>query len=353
MRTIYMDESGQTGTRLLDEDQRIFSIGSTDLNEGEAVALLRETLPKHADGDLKFRNLIRRRGNHQALMSFAEAAGRIADRFHGYVADKQFATLGRMVDWLVEPIAHDKGYDFYAGDYARKYTNSFWFSFEAAKQIELREALLQAYERFARAPTHETLVAFEAACVNIHQRSSGIVENFVGMVLTGLRSEGLRLLVDDAPEMNDIHVTCVVQTTAWWSSRTDSDLELIHDESKHFFQRAGIWERISALSVGSLDVTVGEKGFGLPLRVARTLPGNSADLPSLKVCDLIAGFGAKIVEGPRDATEQGVLDAMVDAGMGNVTYHPLRFSGEFASGPPPVATGPDVIDRIASAVGPK
>ena len=350
MRTIYIDESGQTGTRLLDNEQRVFSIGSTDLTVDEARALLREVLPRHADGDLKFRNLLRRRGNDRALVRFAEVAGQMPDRFYCYVADKPYATLGRMVDWLVEPVVRAAGYDFYRDDYARKWTNSFWFSFQAVGQPELRGRLLAAYEMFARAPSRDTLSKFERVCADILQQGSPVVGEFVNMVLTGLGTVGRHYLEDDAPEMNDIHVTCVVNAVAWWSGQTDVELELVHDESKHFFQRAEIWNRISALSVKNLNVTVGEKAFGLPLRVASTLSGNSAMLAPLKVCDLIAGFGAKIVEGPRNDGERDVIATMLEAGMSELTANMLRFSGDFAAGEPSIADGPDVIDRISQAV---
>ena len=48
LTTLYFDESGQTGTNLLDPDQAFFSVCSTDLDEAEGRRILRDHFPRTA-----------------------------------------------------------------------------------------------------------------------------------------------------------------------------------------------------------------------------------------------------------------------------------------------------------------
>lgn len=89
--TLYFDESGQTGNKLLDSDQKFFSVGSTDLHDTEALAILRKHFPKQVGTDIKFRRLFRRPGHHRSLIGFARTVSLQPGRFFCYLTDKKFA----------------------------------------------------------------------------------------------------------------------------------------------------------------------------------------------------------------------------------------------------------------------
>ena len=57
LRTIYFDESGYTGYDLLNSDQPIFSVASSDIDDGEAHAILRDSFPNYQGAEFKFSRL--------------------------------------------------------------------------------------------------------------------------------------------------------------------------------------------------------------------------------------------------------------------------------------------------------
>ena len=56
-RNLYFDESGFTGYNLLDPQQPVFCIASTDIGPDEAQAILRESFPRYQGQEYKFQNI--------------------------------------------------------------------------------------------------------------------------------------------------------------------------------------------------------------------------------------------------------------------------------------------------------
>lgn len=68
-----------------------------------------------------------------------------------------------MVDNLVEPLLHARGYDFYAGGYAASFANSAYFVFANLLDRSVTEGLMSSYNAFAREPDTAKLSALLAA----------------------------------------------------------------------------------------------------------------------------------------------------------------------------------------------
>ena len=53
-KTLYFDESGFTGYNLLDPNQPVFTIASSDLGDQEAADILRAAFPRYQGHEYKF-----------------------------------------------------------------------------------------------------------------------------------------------------------------------------------------------------------------------------------------------------------------------------------------------------------
>lgn len=56
-KTLYFDESGYTGYNLLDPNQPVFAIASTDIEPAIAGTILRESFPDYQGEEFKFTNI--------------------------------------------------------------------------------------------------------------------------------------------------------------------------------------------------------------------------------------------------------------------------------------------------------
>lgn len=349
--TLYFDESGQTGTKLLDLNQKFFSIGSTDLDETEARGILLEHFPKLVGTDIKFRKLFRRQGHHRGLVDFAQTVSRQPERFFCYLADKRFAALAKLVDWSVEPLLTDQGYDWYKDDYGRRWVNMFWFATTRVTDPRFLDEITTLYDCFSDCPNRATFLAMQRRYDELAESGPEALQPFMALVADGVSEFPRRYNFFDFDHRNDIHVTCVVASVAWWRARHSADFDVIHDQSKHFFQRQGIWDRVTDISAREGVVHVGDKVIPFPLRVHSTREGDSALLASLQICDLIGGFVARTRSGQLTPRGRKVLDDMLEAGIGEIRFQSLEPGHEFVDGPPARRHGPDAIDQVWMLTG--
>ena len=117
---------------------------------------------------------------------------------------------------------------------------------------------------------------------------------FLGMAATGAekyeRFNNLALQRGS----NDIQLTCVLASIHFWRTRTDDDLEVVHDDSSNFFRQIDQWEMITSPDVLPGTITAGDgQTAEFPLRVLSTRAGDSATSSALQICDLIAGLSAR------------------------------------------------------------
>ena len=267
VKTIYFDESGNTGTKLLDPHQRFFNIGSTDLTQEEALDVIQRCFPSRVGSDIKFKDLVSNWRNFDGLLKFAEAVGSDPSRYFGYLMDKRYALLCRLVDWLVEPYFHERGYDWYKDDYARSYVNIFDLAFDIDRQGAILFEITELFERFAEAPSKPKLLRMQERFRDLARHGSKNVARFMEHVADGADEFEEHWDIDNFMDPNDIHVTSVVTSTAWWRSKHDQDFKVVHDESNHFFDRKGLWDRMTDMSASASVVRIGNKSIQFPLRV--------------------------------------------------------------------------------------
>ena len=155
-RTLYFDESGFTGHNLLDPNQPIFVIASTDINPGTAEQILRRAFPRYRGAEFKFSN-IWRSSHKRGLVEFARHLDSTDHRTFVWMVDKRFGVLTKAVDFLFEPYITDAGFDFYADGFCWKYTNYIQFGLTQFASPQLHEHLLNSYQSFSRRPSADTL----------------------------------------------------------------------------------------------------------------------------------------------------------------------------------------------------
>ena len=349
-KTIYFDESGQTGEKLLDADQPFFSVGSTDLTQQEASALLAAHFPRYSGDELKFRKLFRRPSGRRALLSFARAVSQFEGRLFCYFADKRFAMLTKMVDWLIEPLMSDSGYDWYRGDYGLRFCNMFHYAFQICDREDLLAEVTGLYDALCTERSGSALRSLQTRYAVIAENGPEELKPFMRLAADGAQGFRRHYSLADFTDRNEIHVTCVVTSVSWWRARSDDDFEVVHDQSTHFFKRQGIWDLVTRTDAQEGEVWVGSKCLKFPLRVLSTAEGDSSALASLQVCDLIAGFVARARSPRLKAEEAAAVQGMVDAGFGSLDVNSITPGDDFVDGPPPLARGLDAVDLIRQLV---
>ena len=347
--TIYFDESGNTGTELLDPQQPYFAIGSTDIAEDEAAELIKRCFPRHKGEELKSKEILKRSQGRKAFLSFAKEVSLLPERFVTTKINKRFTLICKMVDHLTEPLLHQAGYDFYSNDYAARYANMAYFAFETFLDKASCNALLKAYNAFARFPDADLLGELRKSLRDTRANAHEGVGVFLDLMIEGadrLDDSDLRTLADS----NDIHLTSLVSSMGHWQSRHPGPFAVVHDESMHFFSRSERWAEMTDPGQPPQVIQVGEKKtLTLPISVVSTTSALSHESASLQLCDLIAGFVSRASSSPNADFQAFVQDA-IEAGMGEISIYPVDAGEDFVDGPPAISDGPDAIDRIRMGI---
>jgi hypothetical protein len=110
--TVYCDETGNTGERLLDSDQTHFVLASNDYGNEEAHDLM---LPLTSQGapEVKFKVLKRTVTGRERLKSFLFDPRVNPTRIAACVMNKRFMVFTKLVDIIMETVVHDNGGDLY------------------------------------------------------------------------------------------------------------------------------------------------------------------------------------------------------------------------------------------------
>ena len=347
MKSVYFDESGQTGVNLFDRDQPFFTIGSTDIEPGEAAEIIAACFPRHTGDELKSKRLFKQPSNQPGLIAFAREIGKRPNSFCGSQIDKRFAIVGKMVDNIVEPLLHSRGYDFYADGYARRFANTMTAVFADIADQASVDALLEAYNVFARKPAAETLKQLQAAFDGLR----GIPEkarDYIRLMETGAKHFDELNDLPSFKDTNDIHVTAVLQCVDFWQDRIAEPFDIVHDESIHFFEREDRWLRMIDRTITPSEIVFGAKTLKLPLPVRSVSSERSHDCASLQLCDLVAGFLSRASN--RNPDLQRFFREAFHAGLCELTVFPLGPDKDFVTGPPRSSTGPDALDRMIEAM---
>jgi hypothetical protein len=341
---IYFDESGNTGTELLDPQQPYFTTGSTDIPEDEAADIIKRCFPRHKAAELKSKEIFKRHQGRQAFLSFAKEVALQPERFVATKINKRFTVLCKMVDHLTEPVLHAAGYDFYKDDYAARYANMAYFAFENFLSKEDSTALFKAYNAFARSPDANLLHVLQTTLKDVESNAPEGPDMFLSLMVEGAnRLDGTDL--SSLADSNDIHVTSLVSSMGHWQSRHTAPFAVYHDESMHFFSRSERWSEMTDPNHPPQVIQVGQKTLTLPISVVSTTSALSHQCASLQLSDLIAGFVFR-AHASSDTEFQAFVQDAIKAGMGEMAIYPVDAGTNFVDGPPAVADGPDAIDRI-------
>src|SRR5689334_1941328 len=96
---IFFDESGFTGTALLDPVQPYFVIASSSIDNATAGDILKRAFPDYQGGEYKFKNIWARPRSRAKIVDFCRMAGELSSSLFVWQVDKKYCVLVKMIDF--------------------------------------------------------------------------------------------------------------------------------------------------------------------------------------------------------------------------------------------------------------
>ncbi|MEH0542310.1 DUF3800 domain-containing protein [Streptomyces sp. NBC_00704] len=169
---VYVDESANSGQNLLDPHQPVFTVAGVHLPDYLAASIVDEVrgqLPRNLR-EPKYTSLAGSSGGRKALMN---AFARLPEgSVRTYLVHKRFMVMTKMVDVIVEPMAHRDGYNLYEGKETLALANMLHLAGPVMGDADAYDRMLQAFVNWVRqkATTDELYAAIAALKTSVQSQ---------------------------------------------------------------------------------------------------------------------------------------------------------------------------------------
>ena len=310
--TISCDESGAEGENLTQSAHRVFVHASVDLTQTaarEVMSELRARAPSQAQ-EFKSEQLLQPR-HRAALLWLLDPGGPLYGRAIANLVDKEYFVVGKVIDLLVEEMAHDQGEDLYHAREARRLA---WLlhregaralgpdrwghlldAFNSLMRVKQRAGSKTTVEEFFHTVDEFRLVSRRrnvAEVLDLVWRARAYADDFQQRLI-------------DAPDMLpalDPLVATLARTIQAWAERTGSAVAVIHDNQAVLTE-----SRIRQLTVALGHPHPDFVRFTRPVHLVSLEQVDSRVHAGVQLADLLAGVSRRIAEAALDGADDTQL----------------------------------------------
>lgn len=289
---IYCDEHGNTGERLLDDAQPVFTLASNDFSIDEAAGLVSRLVAQGAS-EVKFKTLRKTPAGRARLIECLFDPRLNPDRIAVFAMDKPFMVITKMVDLVMEALLHEQGDDLYENGGNLAASNMMAICLPVYCGESLTKDMLEAFVALVRFRQPEQVEQYVAAgqalltaCKDKQMRS--FMQPFFAreLIAEWLPSESVDHLLDPA-------IPTLFQVIDTWGRRKTDRFEVIHDQSKPVLaSEAQFHAMMAQANEASKQVGYDRRTFLYPLRATGLQMGDSTTYPQLQIADMCAGLTA-------------------------------------------------------------
>ncbi|MCW2768438.1 MAG: hypothetical protein JWO11_4397 [Nocardioides sp.] len=288
------DESGAEGENVAMSHHRVLSHGSVDLTIGEAGAVMAELRERTGSRarELKSDAIVSRPHVVEWLLS---DAGPLLGRAEIVLVDKQYFLVAKVVDLLIEELAHSRGENLYAGDKARRMA---WALFREGKRDlgeELWTEMLQVFNSLMRMKqrkgTKATVDEFFDVVERAHRRSRrrAVSDLLAKVAATRTHADEFQRFIIENPQVSpslDPLVAAITVTARSWAGRSRRAFELLHDEQA-MLTPSCVEETVSTLRRPPREFLL----LAPPVQIRDIVLADSRTDERIQVADVVAGVG--------------------------------------------------------------
>lgn len=156
MERFSIDESGYTGSDLLNPDQRFQGAAAISITDVEAARLIKEHFPRLQASELKYRDLARRPANRERLFNLQRDV-LSQNKCVSYICDKRFLLMLMFIDYAVEPFYYEQGLDFYEDGQNYSLASLLYHIGPTILGKVGFDAMMAAFQRAIKDKTHEAI----------------------------------------------------------------------------------------------------------------------------------------------------------------------------------------------------
>ena len=284
---LYFDESGNTGVDLLNIEQPVFSLASTNLDQEVCQSLVTPLLRK-GQIEAKYGKLKRTESGRRALVAFFSSDELNSQSAIFTLIDKRFYLVSQLIDKLIEPILYEDGFDLYEGDGHIALANLWFYTGNVMFPNGRWEELLNRFVHAIRYRSQGEYANFDEHLFSCWET---VPQDWRRLAAGLFMARGrLNDLIGVYPniEVFDPAVDAFISLVNKWMTVDKGTLAIAHDRSKPLRNCEGFL-RMLMTPAATRVAGYGKRQIELPLRISDLSFADSSNYPQIQVADLIAG----------------------------------------------------------------
>ncbi|MCG9576512.1 DUF3800 domain-containing protein [Vibrio tubiashii] len=300
--TLYMDESGNTGSNILDDNQTVFTLAACKFDENQAKRLLSE-LNSKSSKEAHFKVLKRRKAGQDGVIRLLKHSLVNRDTVSVELMHKRYMVVTKVVDLIIEPMLKEENIDLYKDGGNIGLSNLLYMCLPTYCDEMSVEDFYKAFVSMIRQQTQESIERFYQSITCLIESCSN--EEFrLGFLVTLLYQTRVSIHkslagVDKSaldPSIPSLFCQCIT-----WGTLSPNGFHIVHDDSHAVSQNTELYSRFMDWTQDEIEVGYDRRKFNLPLKAKSLNFGDSIQYPQLQVADIIASavayWAASIVSG--------------------------------------------------------
>lgn len=283
---IAFDESGNTGSDLLDLDQPVFILSSVRLTNSQAVEL--KNLIKSPAKELKFNRLKKYGKYHSQILELLNHEFISADTVNIGVFHKAYCICAYTADRLVEPLVYRTGMDFYEGGENIAYTNLLYFCTPAFCDNKIFKKYQVAFLTMFQKRDKKSIDDFYSVVKSLIDSSKD--EKYKDALLPILESHQIIDDILDGWDNNNFDTTLssFINIIDYWGRKTTEHFDAFVDNSKALQHFKHYVDRVKSINIHT-EIGADRRTLQLPLKLNDIIFTDSKENVAVQIADLIAG----------------------------------------------------------------
>lgn len=285
--TIYLDESGNTGSNLLDNDQKVFTLASCNIEQTEAQRLV-DLVRSRAVNELHFKRLKRNKAGQDGIIRLMSDATVNPDSVKINLFHKRFMITTKIVDILIEHMLHERGFDLYIDGKNIALSNVLFHCLQSFCKEDLVESMYKSFVTMIKDRTEDSINDFYQTVEAVKKSSSNkgfkteiniILETreCVSRAISGIDKFSLD------PSIPALFAQCVQ-----WGKQYHHGFHLVHDDSQTLEKQRELFSLFMDWTQDEIVFGYDRRKFGLPLKAKSLTFAESQNHIQLQIADIIA-----------------------------------------------------------------
>ncbi|MDM5057556.1 MULTISPECIES: DUF3800 domain-containing protein [Aeromonas] len=285
--TIFFDESGNTGSNLLDPNQPVFSLASCNFSENESKQLI-ELLNSNSPQEAHFKNLRRRKSGQDGIVRLMSSKLLDVNNVKIILFLKEFMVTSKIVDILIEHMLYLMGEDLYLNGRNIALSNMLYYCLPTFCDANLVQNMYKSFVIMIREQDQEHIDSFYADVEKVKTSSSD--EEFKKSIDLILATKNC---IDDA--LNgvdkfslDPSIPALFSHCVQWGGSCPNGFHIIHDDSHSIEKQRLLFAQFMDWTQSEVELGYDRRKYNLPLKGRSLKFASSEEHLQIQVADIIA-----------------------------------------------------------------